>query len=76
MLIHGCLVCFHAKVGCLLTMMCFAQVLSEATASKQARKSRAQGLQVLGSLFQQAALAANANAPQVCRPLDLISAVC
>ena len=41
-------------------------MLSEATATKQTRKARAQGLQVLGSLFQQAALAANANAPQVC----------
>lgn len=41
------------------------QVLSEATATKQTRKARAQGLQVLGHLFQQAALAANANAPQV-----------
>lgn len=68
--------CFDAKVECLLIVMFFVQVLSEATASKQARKSRAQGLQVLGRLFQQAALAANANAPQVCCSHNLISTVC
>ena len=34
-------------------------------ADKQTRKSRAQALQVLGRLFQQAALAATAGAPQV-----------
>ncbi|KAL3131275.1 hypothetical protein ABBQ38_000570 [Trebouxia sp. C0009 RCD-2024] len=43
------------------------KVLSEATATKQTRKARAQGLQVLGQIFQKAALAANANAPQAPR---------
>lgn len=40
------------------------KVLYEAMADKQTRKSRAQALQVLGRLFQQAALAATAGAPQ------------
>ena len=44
------------------------QVLYDAMADKQTRKSRAQALQVLGQLFQQAAataLAAAASASQV-----------
>jgi len=40
-------------------------VLYEAMADKQTRKSRAQALQVLGRLFQQAALAATAGTSQV-----------
>lgn len=61
----------------------FLQVLYEAMADKQTRKSRAQALQVLGRLFQQAALAATAGVPQVrsstglsCTSLPLCSASC
>lgn len=57
--------CLYCKVLWPTRSKHLLQVLSEATATKQTRKARAQGLQVLGHLFQQAALAANANAPQV-----------
>ena len=51
-------------------MAVLLQVLYEAMADKQTRKSRAQALQVLGRLFQQAALAATAAASaQVCPQL-------
>ncbi|DBA91090.1 TPA: hypothetical protein ACH3X1_016055 [Trebouxia sp. C0004] len=43
------------------------KVLYEAMADKQTRKSRAQALQVLGRLFQQAALAATAGTSQAPR---------
>ena len=57
---------FDAVHGFLRFCLSLSQVLNEAMSDKQTRKSRAQALQVLGRLFQDAAMTAISGSPQVC----------